>query len=820
MRKLSISTVAPHVGAVIAFVVVTIFFFNPIFFSHKSLDQHDINEYLGTSQELREYRTNTGLEGLWASHVFSGMPAYLISVDWSDGPVTWVKRIGGLFLPHPVVNIFWAFLSFYVLLSVFKVRPGLAVAGAVAFGLSSYIIIGLGAGHNARVGAIAFMPLLLAGIHTIFSGKKLVGAGLTSLAMALHLRENHLQITYYLLLIVLVYGLVRLVEAWRQSMIRDFALSLAAAVVAVILAIGTFAGPLWAVQEYTPYSIRGKSELPGQAGAGNGLSKSYAFEYSNGLTEPMTLLIPNILGGSTMEAFVSDESSATYQALVSQGDNELANQLAPYTVKYFGDQSNTAPYYAGAVVVFLFVLGILAAEQRWRWWLVSIAVLGVVLSWGSNFAALNYFLFDYLPGYNKFRSVTFTLILVLLAMPLLGMLGLEKWLTSAESKSKRKQALWAFGITGGLCLLLWLTGGFGSLTGPRDANLPAWLVNALKEDRAAILRSDALRSFVFILIAFLALLADVPKRIGPWVFYGLLAGLILVDLVSFDHRYFGEEKYRRRADDPIQMTEADKVIKSDTSYHRVYNLIAPMNEARTSYFHHSLGGYHGAKLKRYQDLYDSCIMPETERLINDAQTTGLNFTTYPVLNMLNARYFVYGAEAGNTIQNPAALGPAWFVNEIRTVASPAEELAAVKALTPATVAVVDASKFPSVKNWTGTADSSAFVRVRPEAPSVISYSVQHAKGGWLVFSEIYYPKGWTATLDGKPADFVRANYVLRAMQVPAGRHDIRFTFAPQSYSIGNTITLVSSWLVLIGFCVTFLAPLRSRETPSDTTGKK
>ena len=809
----------PHAVAVVVFLLVTVFFFNPVFFKHKELNQHDINEYLGTSKSLRDHRDATGEEGLWASHVFSGMPAYLISVDWSDEPIAWMKRVGSLFLPHPVANIFWAFLSFYVLLIVFGVRPMLAIPGALAFGLSSFMIIGLGAGHNGRIGAIAFMPLVLAGVHLLFSGKKWwPGAALLSAAMALHLRENHLQMTYYLLLMVVAYGAVQLIEAIRNKTLIPFVRTLGIAVLVVVVAAGTFFGQFWSVTEYSKYSIRGRSELAAASSDADGLSRSYAFEYSNGIIEPLTLLIPNILGGSTMEAFVSDENSASYKALASASDPQQANELVRYTIGYWGEQSNTAPYYAGAVMVFLFILGLLSADRRWVWWLAPVSVLAIVLSWGDNFSGFNYFIFDHLPGYNKFRSVTFTLIMILIAIPLLGMLGLERWMS--DPAAARKKVITAAGITGGLCLLLWLTGGLGDFTSSRDEGLPAWLLNALKQDRSDALASDALRSFGFIAVIALALLLDVPKRIGSNAFHALLILVVLADLITFDRRYFKDDNYRRVTDAAVELTDADRAISADTSYYRVYNIVSPMNEARTSYFHRSLGGYHGAKLRRYQDLYDAVIAPQSTQLITDAQSGGLDFSRYTSLNMLNARYLVYGPGADNVIPNPSALGPAWFVDEVRTVDSPSAELAALDSLDVSRTAVVDAQKFPAVKPWRRSApDSVSSVSVREIAPNRLSYSVESTQGGYVVFSEIYYPEGWTAEIDGAPAEILRADYVLRALNVPAGRHTITFTFMPDAYRIGDKVTMASSWLVLLFGLAGLVLGLRQTNAPM-TTGKK
>src|SRR5258707_12022113 len=381
MKKIDFrKDVAPHLLAVVVFLVVTILFFNPIFFDNKTLDQHDIQQFRGSSKSIADYREANGEEALWATSMFSGMPAYLVSVRWSDGPVAWIKKVMAIFLPHPVANIFLAFLCYYILLLTFRVRPYLAIAGAVAFGLSSYMIIGLGAGHNARIGAIAFMPLVMAGIHLVFSGKRLLGFTVTILGLALHLRENHLQITYYLALIVVGYGLVNLVLAYREKRLKDFFSNVVVLFPAVVIAAGTFFGQFWAITEYKKYSTRGAAELskPSAPQGTNGLTKNYAFEYSDGILEPMTLLVPNFYGGSTSRFFVEDQNSESYQAPVNSGDKQLANQLANYTSSYWGESG--APYYAGAIIIFLFVIGILLVDKKWLWWVLLLSILSILLS--------------------------------------------------------------------------------------------------------------------------------------------------------------------------------------------------------------------------------------------------------------------------------------------------------------------------------------------------------------------------------------------------------------------------------------------------------
>jgi len=799
MKKIHFKNdVAPHLIAILVFLVVTVLFFNPVFFDHMSLDQHDIQQARGSSKSIADYREATGQEALWAPSMFSGMPAYLVSLKWSDGPVSWVKRVGSLFLPHPINNIFLAFLCYYILLLSFGVRPFLAIAGGLAFGLSSYIIVGLGAGHNARIGAIAFMPLVVAGIHLAFSRRWLVGFAVTALGLALHLRENHLQITYYLVLIVVAYGIVQLVFAYREKQLKSFLQTLLVLVPAAVVAAATFFGQFWAITEYTRYSIRGPSELlrKGQTQVTDGLTKSYAFDYSDGILEPLTLFVPNFYGGSSSNFFVQDQKSETYQALVNSGNEQMSNQLANYTSAYWGAQGLTAPYYAGAIIIFLFVVGILVVDKKWKWWLLSLCALSIALSWGDNFAWFNYLMFDYFPGYNKFRSVTFALVIFLFSAPLLGMMGLEKVMQKELSAEMKKKLLVAFGIAGGFCLLLILFAGMGSYTRTGEGQLPAWFLKALQSDRRSLLRSDAFRSLAFITPIFILLYFNV-RKLSEIGFYAFLIFLMGMDMSMVDKRYFTKDRFQRKRDNTFFAPNAsDEVILKDTSHYRVYNLQGAWNEARTSYFHYSLGGYHGAKLKRYQDLYDSCISAETRQLMNDAQKGNLDFEKYRVLNMLNAKYLVYGPEATNVIPNPAANGNAWFVREVSLVHSPMEELNALHRVDTKTVAVIDQSKF-KVDGALSAFDSTARIVQQAFSPLAITYTSQSASPGIGVFSEIYYPKGWHAFIDGKETDILRADYVLRALAIPAGQHTIKFTFEPKPYVIGNKITNVANWAVLI-----------------------
>ncbi|HEY0653356.1 MAG TPA: YfhO family protein [Chryseosolibacter sp.] len=787
--------ILPHIIAILAFVIVTTVFFKPAFFDNKTLEQHDIQQFMGSAKPIVDYRAKYGEEPLWTNSMFSGMPAYLVSVEWGNKVIGLTKSILAVFLPHPYANIYLAFFCYYIMLLAFRVRPYLAIAGALAFGLSSYMMIGIMAGHNARVGAIAFLPLVMAGIHLAFSGKKILGFGLTTAGLALHLRENHVQMTYYFLMIVAVYGLIRLIEAIREKQVPQFFKTIGILVPAGIIAFGTFFGQFWALKEYEKYSTRGKSELNSPVfSKTEGTTKEWAFEYSNGILEPMVLLIPNFYGGASSSYLVSDRDSETFKALqnlANQGNEQAVNQLYQYTRAYWGPQFNTAPYYAGAIVVFLFAVGIAFAERKYVWWLLSVSLIGIVLSWGSSFPAFNYFMFDYFPAYNKFRSVTFTLFMALFAMPLLGLMGIERmWNGSFDKHAKRKLVI-AFAATGGLCLLLLLFAGVFSFLRDGEEQLPAWFTDALIADRKSLFRSDAFRSFAFISGVFILLYFDVHKKISTVGFYAFLILMVTIDLSVVSTRYFSAELYKRKRDKSfLAQTEADAEILRDKSYYRVYN--PDFQEARTSYYHMSVGGYHGAKLKRYQDFYDSCLLKQTQSLFSEANQGRFDLSKYNAINMLNVKYIVVGPQRNNVLANPSAFGPAWFAPSVVKVNSPTEELEQTCSVSPKT-AVIDASNFPDAPS---TSDSTGTITLTSNELKTLKYESSSSSEGLVVFSEIYYP-GWVATIDGKEVPVMRANYLLRALEVPAGKHSIEFTFAPKAYAVGNKVTTASSWLVLI-----------------------
>ncbi len=814
----------PHALAVLFFVVLACAYFAPIVFEGKTLAQHDITQFQGGAHEAQEYAKAMGKEALWTNSMFSGMPTYLISLhfpgDWSG----YLQKALTLGLPAVVANLFLALLCGYILLVALGLRPLVAVAGAVALGFSSYNLAILAAGHNTKSIALAYAPLVLGGLVATYRRDKWLGAALFAVGLTLNVRANHLQITYYLLLLVAIFGLIELVAAVRAGRLPDFLKRTALLGLGAALAVGVSFGRLYTTFEYSKYSNRGRTELkalapaaPGQAPAagsdeaGSGVDRDYAFQYSYGVGETITLLIPNFYGGASAMPLGPDSN------LAKAG---LPAEYLASMPTYWGQQSYTAgPVYMGAVVCFLFILGLFVVDKRTRYWLLAGTVLSILLAWGKNFETFNYLVFDLLPGYNKFRAVSMALVIAQLAMPLLGALALSRVLrprtvpqplpltdpqmhpalakaagasrpaavVSADAMALLPKVLYAGAIAAGLCGLAYLASFSFDFSAPIDGELTKQgftpqLLGALRADRADLLRNDAWRGLLFIGAALGVLYFYLKGKLGVLPVAAAMVALVLVDLWGVDKRYLGENKFQRETiAEEFQPSPADQLILQDKDLsYRVLNLQNPFNEAQTSYFHKSIGGYHGAKLRRYQDLIERQISTNNQQ----------------VLNMLNTRYLITGDAKQPVQRNPGALGNAWFVSEVKTVQSPDEEMAALGALSPATVAVVDASKFPQQKN-AAYASAGSSIALTKYSPDELQYRYNAAQAGLVVFSEIYYADGWEAFIDGKPVPHLRADYVLRALPVPAGAHVITFKFAPRSYVVGNGVSLGASVLLVL-----------------------
>ncbi|UOQ75725.1 YfhO family protein [Hymenobacter sp. 5516J-16] len=838
--------VLPHLLAVLFFLVLAAVYFSPILFEGKTLAQHDIVQFNGGAHEAAQYREQTGQEALWTNSMFSGMPTYLISTRFPGDLSVYLHKLFTLGLPAVVANLFLALVCGYALCIALGLSPLVSVVGAVALGFTSYNLIILAAGHNTKSLALAYAPLVLAGLLVAFRRNKWLGTALFALGLAMNVRSNHLQITYYLLLLVLVFGVVELVFASREKRLPDFFTRTALLAVAALLAVGVSFGRLYTTLEYSKYSIRGKSELktaaptaPGQAATpaddseGSGLGKEYAFSYSYGIGETATLLIPNFYGGASQMKL--SENSETGKALAAAGVPPV--QLTDYLAQmptYWGDQPITSgPVYVGAVVFFLFVLGLMVADRRTRIWLLAGTLLSVLLAWGKNFETFNYLMFDFFPGYNKFRAVSMALTIAQLTMPLLAVLALARVLRGrttaaapvaaapvaasphpslaalagkpaddADTAALKKQVLRALAITVGLCALAFLVGLVSDFAAPIDAQLQqqGFPLDALRADRASLLRTDVFRSLFFVAAAAGVLWFFLQRKLSAGLAATLVGVLTLIDLWGVDKRYLNDGNFQQETiAEQFVPTPADQQILQDKDpNYRVLNVQNPFNEAQTSYFHKSIGGYHGAKLRRYQDLI--------ERQISQNNTQ--------VLNMLNTRYVIVPGQQGQPQQvqrNPGALGNAWFVSQVQKVQNPDQEISALTSLNAATTAVVDASKFPQVKTSYPTAGAS--IGLTKYSPNELTYRSNAPAEGLAVFSEIYYQDGWNAYIDSKLVPHLRANYVLRALPVPAGSHTIEFKFEPTEYAIGNTVSMISSVLLIAALLGALFYALKRRPEP-------
>ncbi|KAA5543947.1 YfhO family protein [Adhaeribacter rhizoryzae] len=782
--------VLPHVLAVLFFLALTAAYVSPILFEDKSLVQNDILQSKGMAKEIIDYRERTGKEALWTNSMFGGMPAYLINTAFPGDLTVYIHKAITLNLPAVAANIFLTLLCAYILFVVMGMSIWLSLVGAIALSFTSYNLIILEAGHNTKSLAIAYIPLALAGLFYAFrpgTRHLVLGTSLFTFGLAMHIRANHPQITYYLLLLVLVFGIVQLIFAIREKWLGSFFKRVIILGVAAIIAAGVSFGRLYTAMEYGKYSIRGKSELkPSTTGevSSGGLDRTYAFDWSYGVSETMTLLIPNFYGGASQGSL--DEDSQTAKAFSQLGvpPGQMQELLGALPL-YWGDQPSTSgPVYVGAIICFLFVLGLFIVEKRTRYWLLGATILSIMLAWGRNFEAFNYFMFDYFPGYNKFRAVSMALVIAQVTMPLLAMFALYRLLQNGSKQQNIQKKLWyAAGITGGICLLVALFAGMASFAGRVDAQLQQmqWPVDALRADRESMMRGDAFRSLIFILLAAGVLYFYLKQKLSAASATLAVGFLILIDLWTVDKRYLDNGDFQKRlVETHFEPTPADQAILQDKDLsYRVFNMSNPFNEARTSYFHKSIGGYHGAKLRRYQDVIEKHISQNN----------------IEVLNMLNTRYIITTDPQNPVQRNPQALGNAWFVQHLMPVNSPDEELAALTNLTPVNEAVVDVTKFPikqkEFKNEGSTAKLTAY------EPNYLKYQVNAAQDGFLVFSEIYYKDGWNAYLSGKPVEHIRVNYILRGMQVPAGQHTIEFKFEPKEYTLGNTVSLVSSILMLL-----------------------
>ena len=779
--------ILPHLLGVILFYLIVILYFSPMVFDGKIIFQGDILQWEGSAKEVLDYRAATGEQALWTNRMFGGMPTYFISLEFAGDITNLLISVLTVGLPHPINGLFFGMLGMYVLLLSLQVRPIFSIAGAIAFSFNTYNLLSLEAGHNAKIWAVCLIPLILAGIHLAFDRKRILGAALLALGLLLQLKFNHLQITYYTLIISVIYVIVRLVFDWKKEGIGGLSKTIGFLVIGAFLAVGGNLGRLATALEYSPYSTRGKATLET---ASAGLDKDYAFGWSNGIMETLTLVVPDFYGGGSNTPLPKD--SASEKALRAQGiDPAQINGFLKGAPTYWGDQPFTGgPIYGSVILVFLAVLGIWAAPKESLITFGTIIVLSLMLSWGKNLAWFNYLLFDILPGYNKFRAVSMALGMTLFAVPVLGMISLERLAKTKELKL----LLISGGIVAGLTLILAVAAGaFFRFEGAADGNFPDWLVTALKTDRKNMLSASAWKSFAFVALSIGLIYFYLKGKISELILGAGLIALITIDVWTINRRYLNEESFQGNPSRQFfAETPAEQSIAQDKGYFRVLPLTEGLTQgARTSYRFNSLGGYHGAKLRRYQDLVDNRLQFELQEFVKKAQEGTFDWQATGTINMLNTKYLIAGNEANGVFENPEANGPAWVPTEIIPVSTNQEEMDQLAKLNTKTQATLNASEFGSVKAGSGQ------VTLTANSPNELKYQAEMTQGGLAVFSEIHYPTGWTATIDGQEAKILRVNYLLRGLEIPQGSHEIVFTFAPKSYYATKTPMVIFQYLIVL-----------------------
>jgi hypothetical protein len=821
MKNNWLKAALPHVAALLALLILAILYCRPAL-DGKVLSQSDVTQWQGMAKESMDYKKEHGITPLWTTSMFGGMPTYQLSAETPYKFGSFVPTLLTLGMPKPINVLFLAAAAFYFLCVVLGARPLVAFIGAVAYTYASYDPIIIGAGHDSKMLSLAYMPAVLAGIVLITKRQYLLGAGLTAFFLSNLISANHLQMTYYFFLILGVIGISYIIYCIRLKDTRHLIISAAMLLCAVLIGIGNNAMLLWTTYEYSHASNRGgKSELtplPGQEAlkSAGGLDKDYAFQWSYGKFETFTLLAPNIYGGSSGGELGTN--SETYKQLTSLGVPAVqSEQMIRRWPLYWGDQSllgTSGPVYLGVVICLLAVLALFFIHSWHKWWLVSITIIGIVMAWGSNFSVINYFLFDHLPFYNKFRAPSQALIIPQLTFAILAVLGLGELLHSQLPRPELfKRLKWSGMIIGGTLVFLLLASYTLSYTNysnnpekpGTDNQFQAQLtqlaqgntqivdsmMKALREDRSTLYRNDVLRSLALAGLAFGLLWLFVKGTVKPQVLLGGLAVLVLFDLLQVDQRYLSSDDFMDEASysNPFQPTAADQQILQDKDpYYRVYNLTSPNGpfaDAMTSYFHKSVGGYHAAKLQLYVDLIERQISKNNIH----------------VLDMLNTKYIIQPGPDGQPVAhlNPGALGNAWFVKHIQWVPNADAEMKALDNLDPKDTVVIDQRYKEDVKG-TPVYDSTASIHLIANNLNTISYEYQAAAPQFAVFSEIYYEKGWKAFIDGQRVPYARVNYVLRGMLVPAGKHKIEFKFEPASYYTGIKLA-AGSYFIMLGLII-------------------
>ena len=813
----------PDVLAVVLFALISLAYFFPADIEGKVIYQHDSAASKGLGREMAEHKEQTGEVTRWMNSVFSGMPTYQTAPAYGSTKALGVaEKFYHLFLPEYVWYLFAYMLGFYILLRAFDFRQSLAVLGSIIWAFSSYFLIIIAAGHIWKVMALAYLPPMIAGVVLSYRGKYLLGLIVTAVFAAFEVNANHVQMTYYFLFVILFMVIAYLVEAIRTKRLNHFFKATAVCAAGAVIGICLNLSNLYHTWEYSKESMRGKSELVSKGSSNqssSGLDRDYITQWSYGIGETWTLLVPNTKGGATVP--LSESETAMKHA------NPEFTPIYQQMFQYWGEQPMTSgPVYVGAFVLMLFVLGLFIVKGPVKWALVAATVLSVLLSWGKNFMPFTDFFIDYMPMYSKFRTVASILVIAEFTIPLLAMLALKKVVDDPSLLTRKVKYVYAsFALTGGIALLFALMPGMffsdfissqevkALTTLPQEYVVP--VMENLREMRKAVFTADCWRSVLIIVIGTLCLLLFKAKKLKAVHMVGAIIVLCLIDLWQVDKRYLNDSMFSPKSvrEMPIQMTETDKLIledKTDMGNFRVLNFAtSTFNENETSYYHNSIGGYHAAKLRRYQDMIDHYIMPEMQALMPAVVKAGGDMTQVdgdslcPVLNMLNARYFILPLQDGQTVPllNPYVHGPAWFVDRLTYVDNANAEIDAVGKIDIRHEAVADKSFKEQLKE-ASVQDSTSVVKLTSYMSNKLTYDVSSTKGGVIVFSEVYYP-GWTATVDGSPAELGRVNYLLRAVNVAPGKHKVELEFHPRSVATTETIAYVAYavLLALIAFVV-------------------
>ncbi|MBM6890130.1 hypothetical protein H6A30_07575 [Bacteroides caecigallinarum] len=820
----------PDIVAVVLFAVISFAYFFPAVTEGRILAQHDAVAGIGSGQEQKEYMEKTGERTRWTNSIFGGMPTYQMSPSYdSTEALGFIQKVYHLFLPTYVWYVFVMLLGFYILLRAFNFKVWLSALGAIIWAFSSYFFIIIAAGHIWKFVTLAYIPPTIAGMVLVYRGKYLVGGLVTALFVALQIMANHPQMSYYFLFVMLFMAIAYGVMAYKENKLKDFFKATGVLVVAGVIGVCINLSNLYHTYQYSKESMRGKSELVKENSAnqtGSGLERDYITQWSYGIGETFSLLVPNVKGGASVPLAANEDAM--------KKANPMYRGLYSQLGQYWGEQPGTSgPVYVGAFVMFLFILGCFIVKGPMKWALIVGTVFSIVLSWGKNFMGVTDFFIDYVPMYNKFRAVSSILVIAEFTIPLLAIMALKEIMERpAVIKENAKGFYISLALTGGLSLLFALAPQvfFSSYIStmemsalqkgiPQDQLVP--ILTNLEEVRVSIFTADAWRSLFIILIGVALIYAYSVGKLKAKVTVALIAVLCLADMWGVNKRYLYDEQFVAKGTEMkqyLQPSDTDKEILKDKSLdYRVLNLaVNTFNENNTAYWHKSIGGYHAAKLRRYQEIIEEHIHGEMNGIFSKLSEAGgdmskVDRNAFPVLNMLNTRYFILPLQDGSNVPvfNPYAYGNAWFVGDVDYVNNANEEIDALHDVNPLHTAVID-KKFAEQVKMSAAPDSLSSIVLKEYQPNALKYEVDSKNGGVVVFSEIYYP-GWISTIDGEEVEHGRADYILRAMNVPAGKHVIEFKFDPKSLHTTETIAYIALALLVVGVVVVIISANKKRK---------